>query len=147
MERKEVDELPITEKFFILSIRHRVPFEKALRMDGEQLFVYGVDMGWIDKDEVTNTLIEEVNIYKDNSAIAKGFIIGENEKTQFRFIKENSKWKIDLTGSMPELEIILEKMKKNLNLKSDNDAILYLLNEFTENPVSERIWIPLRKMR
>ena len=144
--RSDIFNYSLIEKFFIFSIRHRVPHQLAIRMNGATMFSYGVNNGRIDVEDVQNTVIDEVNIFND-TAIGKGYIIGENEESTFRFVKEGDDWKIDISGVIPEGEQQMIESKLELNFKTDEDYIFFLLESGTGRIVTEYIWIPLTKWK
>ena len=144
--KDQILELRPIERFLVLSLRIRVPAEIVLRMDGKTAFAYGVDQGWVGVDEVRDTLLGEIKLYKQ-AATAEAIISGRVVDENFRFVQEDQKWKIDISGSIPKGEQELMELKNESGLETEEEFFFWALSALTGKKVTNKIWIPLDHFR
>lgn len=142
-DKATVQNLGLLDKWTVLSVRHRIPREEVLNMDGRSFFIYAVDEEFIGKKSVRDVEIGEIEV---NGKTARGKIIteGDFDPMYFDFHKEGNKWKIDLTSLYPVSEAELEKARER-NAKPDDEFILEILRMMTRKEPAPNIWDPLTR--
>lgn len=140
----KVQDLSMIDKLMVFTVRHRIPKEEALVMEGTSFFVYAVDQGMISKNSVINIKLGEVKI---EGNFAQGEIISNGQKAPFyfHFNKENKEWKIDLTSIFPATNMGLKKVVADSG-KSEDEFILNMLEIITGRKPKPTIWKPLKQL-
>jgi len=137
-----VNNLGILDKLTVLTVRHRIPKEEVLKMDGNSFFIYAINSGMVGKNSVMTIEIGDIEISGD---FAKGQILANGQKASlyFQFNKENNKWKIDITSIFSASIVGLKQVIKNNGL-TENDFILNGLEGLTGRRPDLSIWRPLK---
>lgn len=139
----ELKELTSFNRLVVLGIRHNVAPALLRKMQGKEIFAYGVKNQWVAKDSVAPFELGYINAYGN---YASGEILHKSMSTQttseFRleFRKENDVWRINL---LPLLERIGRERSAQLNASQDeNKAILTIIEQMSGRKVDASIWTP-----
>ena len=138
-----VQDLGIIDKLTVLSVRHRVPVEELLPMNGRDFFAYAIDHGMVGKNSVMTIEIGEVKV-EGNFANGQMVSNGQKSPLYFQFNKEEGEWKLDITSLFPASNAGLKQMIESEEM-TDNEFIFQTLEMLTGKTVSESIWQPLKK--
>lgn len=135
MKRVQLNRVDILRKFSILRLRHEFSKQQLENMDGKQLFIIGVNNGWISPDSVRTTRLDRIEAAADQ---AKAYIKTSPLTPAFHFIKENKKWKLALVKSFP-LVIKTFKAMKPPDVNED-EWIITLLEMVSKKKVDKKIF-------
>jgi hypothetical protein len=140
--RKEVEALPFASRIQVLMIRHRVDAATLREADGGAIFALAVDRDWTGKAGVNRMELGEVEV-KDDKATGKCLVSGKQVGMDFEFLKENGKWRIDLSAltklSGPSLQAAVAQSGV-----AENTFILQMLEKMSGKRPAESIWDPVR---
>ncbi|HEY7366630.1 MAG TPA: hypothetical protein VIE37_21240 [Methylomirabilota bacterium] len=140
---KDVRQLRPMNKIMVLSLRHRVSADRLRAMTPEDIFIHGVDQGWIGKNSVLESDIGQTRVF-GNDASADYVKGGKPTPLKFRFTKEDGRWKVDLTALTPMADQGMSMLIKKQGV--DEDAfIVGLVESVSGKKVSPSIWQPLGK--
>lgn len=139
----DVRRLPFFHKMMILSYRHRVPLDSLLKLSAEELFVYGVDKGWIGRESVSESNLGRVSV-SGEEARAVFVLRGKPTPIEYRFTKEGGAWKLDFISLMPVVDAAFGAAAREANVDEDSFVVL-LLELASGKKVSPDIWQPLVK--
>lgn len=135
----ELKELPSFNRLVVLAIRHNVAAVTLRKMQGKDIFAYGVKNQWVAKDSVAPYELGNINIY-GNYAGGDISINGSSANSQLEFRKENGVWRLNL---MPLLERVSRDRSAQLNSYQDeNKAILSIIEQMSGRKVDPGIWTP-----
>lgn len=95
--RAKLANLDFMTKFMVLRIRHEFTKAEISRMTGRDLFMIGVDKGWISKSSVAS--FRELADIKVGSSEASASVPAAGGLPLFHFVKESGQWKLDLVAS------------------------------------------------
>lgn len=137
----KVTALPIIDKMTVMSLRHRATVEEILSFDGKKLFVYAIEKGMVGKSSVMNLELGDIAM-EENSAQGQAVVNGQAVPLYFRFKKENSIWKMDLTSIFPATAEAFKKVIEQSGM-SENEFLLTLLENLTGKTPSPGIWKPV----
>jgi len=138
-DANELKELPSFNRLVVLAIRHNVAAPTLRKMQGKDIFAYGVKNQWVAKDSVAPFEMGNINIY-GNYASGDISISGSSTTSQLEFRKEASVWRLNL---MPLLERVSRDRSAQLNSYQDeNKAILGIIEQMSGRKVDAGIWTP-----
>jgi len=124
-------------------MRHRIPPELLITMDGRKLFEYAVINGWVGKNSVTKLSSGKITV-NGNFATSQVIVNGENTPLYFHFYKENSSWKIDISEMTKWGEGAFIHQQQNSGL-SEQEFIFKLVQIVSGKPVNPKtIYLPLQ---
>lgn len=135
----ELKELPSFSRLVVLAIRHNVSPAQLRKMQGKEVFSYGVKNQWVAKDSVAPFDLGNVNVYGN---YASGEILhrGNSAQWSMEFRKENEAWRVNL---LPLLERVSRERSAHLNSYPDeNKAILTIIEQMSGRKVDNAIWTP-----
>ena len=138
---EELAKLSLINQIQVILIRHSCPQDVVLELDGKGIFIYAVDRGWIDSRIVVNAGLTDVTISANK---AHGFIVQNGVKTaeKFHFIKQDGKWRFDLSRIISEANSLLAKMVKESGM-TEKQFIISCSKAISNETVSETIWDPM----
>lgn len=138
-DANELKELPSFNRLVVLAIRHNVAAPALRKMQGKDIFSYGVKNQWVAKDSVAPFELGNINIY-GNYAGGDISFSGSSTNSQLEFRKENGVWRLNL---MPLLERVGRERSAQLNSNQDeNKAILNIIEQMSGRKVDAGIWTP-----
>lgn len=140
---REVRSLQPYEKMMVLMMRHRVPADLLRGMNGRELLSYGVNRGWIGKEDVMESDVGTVSV-SGNQATAQFIKAGKPTPLKYSFTKEGGQWKIDLTALTPAVNLALKQLIEQRGI-SEDEFLLDLLEGVTDQKPSPKIWQPPAK--
>lgn len=135
----ELKELPSFNRLVVLAIRHSLAAQQLRKMQGKEIFSYGVKNQWVAKDSVAPFDLGAVNVYGN---YASGEILHRGSSAQWlmEFRKENTAWRINL---LPLLERVSRERSTQLNSYPDeNKAIMGIVEQMSGRKVDNTIWTP-----
>ena len=140
--RAEIMKLGVMDKMQVIMIRHRVPSDELLEMNGEDLFKYAVDHGWVSKNSVLKLQIGKIDVQGD---FATGVVRSNDQDTplRFHFYRNEGNWGIDLTVMTRMGEAAFLKEIKESG-ETEIDYIFKLTQIVSGKPVQESVWEPLK---
>jgi hypothetical protein len=138
----DVRNLPIMDKFMVLTVRHKVERKELISFDGRGLLVHAIKTGMVGKNSVSSLNIADVTIENE---FAKGQLESNGKKAPayFHFYKEEGQWRIDLTSLFSLTSAMFQKLIAESE-KSDEDFILELLEMASGKKPDESIWNPVK---
>ncbi len=138
-DANELKELPSFNRLVVLAIRHNVPAITLRKMQGKDIFAYGVKNQWVAKDSVAPFELGGITIY-GNYAGGDISLSGNATSSQLEFRKENGVWRLNL---MPLLERVGRERSAQLNSQQDeNKAIVGIIEQMSGRKVDASIWTP-----
>lgn len=140
--QQQLDELEILDKLMVLSIKHKVPADQLIKMNGRELLIYALDHGFIGKNTVEKADLGDIDI---KGEIAYGQFIIEQQKTPlyFGFTYDQSQWRLDITSVFEPAGYAIRKLVEMQN-KDENDVIIMMIESTTPGQkVSKDIWKPI----
>jgi hypothetical protein len=135
MKLPQLNRADILRKFTILRLRHEFSKKQLENMDGKQLFIIGVNNGWISADMVRTIQLDRIEAAADQ---AKAYIKKSPLTPAFHFIKENKKWKLALVKSFPLVIKTLKAIKPSG--VNEDEWIITLLETVTKKKVDKKIF-------
>lgn len=137
----EVSKLGVFNKLMVFSVRHRVPKEVLLTVDGKGLLLYSINEGMVGKNTVNNASIGGVTI---NGDTAKGDFLIYKDITPFTFAfyKEDGSWKLDITSIFLMTGEGISKAAERSELPED-EFILDILGRGLETKPGKEVWLPV----
>ena len=138
-DANELKELPSFNRLVVLAIRHNVAAIMLRKMQGKDIFAYGVKNQWVAKDSVAPFELGNINIY-GNYAGGEISLNGSSGNSQLEFRKENGVWRLNL---MPLLERVGRERSAQLNSYPDeNKTIVGIIEQMSGRKVDPGIWTP-----
>ena len=137
-----VDKQTILDKLTILMLRHRATKEEIMHLDGRSLFVYAIERGMIGKNSVQQLSLGFIDI-NGNEALAEVIVGNKTTPLAFKFYKESGAWKMSIISVMPAGNAAMKQVIKD-SKKGENEFLINLLENVSENEVSPDIWKPLK---
>lgn len=137
---QEVRSLSTSDKMMVLLLRHRLPLDLLRGMNGRELFSYGVNQGWIGKEEVMQADLGTIRVSGDQATAVfiKG---GQRTPLNYRFTKEGGQWKLDLTATMAIVNQALKQLIQERGV-SEEEFLFEIMEAVTGKKVSPQIWQP-----
>ncbi|HEX6731439.1 MAG TPA: hypothetical protein VF074_15550 [Pyrinomonadaceae bacterium] len=139
-QEREVRQLTPLNKILVLSLRHRVAIDQLRMMTPNQVFTYAVSQGWIGKNSVLDSEIGGLRIL-GNDASAEYLKGGQRTSLNYRFTKENGRWKIDLTALTPFADQAMKMLIAKEGLDEDT-FVVSLIESVSGKRVLPSIWHP-----
>jgi hypothetical protein len=137
---QEVRKLPLYDRMMVLLLRHRLPLDLLSGMNGREVFVYGVNRGWIGKEDVMESDVGTVRVSGDR-ATAQFVKAGKPTPLSYSFTKESGQWKMDLTAMAPAVNLALKQLIEREGV-SEDEFLLDILESVSGQKPSARIWQP-----
>ena len=137
----ETKNMSFGTKMIVTMARHSISNQQLREMNGEELFIYAVENGWIGKESISNLEITVSSIEKN---IAETHVVNEEGEAPFGFTfrKEDKTWRIDLTSMFSRTEMVLEEQIKESGV--DEDVFIYaMLTQTSGFRPDESIWEPV----
>lgn len=137
---QEVRNLSTIDKMMVLLLRHRLPLDLLRGMNGRELFSYGVNRGWIGKEDVMEAELGTIRVSGEQASAVyiKG---GQRTPLKYQFTKEGGQWKIDLTTIMPAVNQALKQLIQQQGV-SEEEFLFDILEAISGEKVSPQIWQP-----
>ena len=133
--REKLGELDFLSKFIVLRVRHEFTKSEIEKLTGRELFVIGVNKGWIAKATVAEIELIEIKVGEKD---ASGFIAVAPEIPVFHFRKESGVWKLNLLASF-ELGNRAIKEQISGSGMTEEQFILRTIEMVSPRKVDERI--------
>lgn len=138
-DANELKEQPGYNRLVILAIRHNITPNALRKMQGRDVFSFGVKNQWVAKDAVAPFELGTINVY-GNYASGKVMHGGKSTNSYLEFRKENGAWRINL---VPLLERVGRERSAQLgNAADENKAIFTIIEKASGRKVDNSIWIP-----
>jgi hypothetical protein len=136
MPRQNLAQLDFISKFMVLRIRYEFNKSQIEKMTGRELFIIGVEKGWISKSSVSNVkqLAKiKVDLYEASASIPQA-----PDVPVFHFLNESGQWKLNL---LPLFEMFNVAMKQEVTKSglTEEQFIMRALNTLSSKKVDERI--------
>lgn len=136
--------MPLMDKLMVLSLRFRTDRNTLLRMDknGESLYEYGVNQGLVGTNSIKQAELGTILINND-VATARVLQNGQEVPMQFKFVKEDNKWKFDAKYMLVQTGFALQQHLVEKGI-SEDDFIIETLEKMSAKPVENGIWHPVK---
>lgn len=143
-DSETVATMPLMDKLMILSLRFRTDRNTLLRMEknGESIYEYGVNQGLVGANSVRQAELGTIMI-SDNEATARVLQNGQEIPMQFKFVKEDNKWKFDAKYMLVQTGFALQQYLVEKGV-SEDDFIQETLEKMSSKPVDDEIWHPIK---
>jgi hypothetical protein len=136
-----VDKLPIMDKLTILMLRYRATKEEIMKLDGKSLLEFAIGRGMVGKSSVQQISLGEVKITGDSASAQ--VMVGENATPlSYKFYKEESAWKMDITCVLPEGNKALKQVIKDSG-QPENEFLEMVIGNVTGAEPLNDIWKPM----
>ncbi len=140
-EKQDFVEFGLMDKMQVILARLNIPDTHLIAMNGQVLFEYAVNHGWVGTDSLLTLGLGNIEI---NGNVASGNAIiqtGTSPLYQFHFYKEAEGWKIDLTEMLRVAEAVLIHYMEESG-KTEEDYLFEIVHMITGKPVDlEAIYI------
>ena len=137
-----LEKLPVAEKHTILILRQTVPQEKLISFIPRTLAIYV--LGEITPGSYVRGGYKLGELREENSkAFARLLVRDFYVDPEFEFTKENGHWKLSLIPFLQDAETHLLARYKKANT-SEKDFILFLMESYSDKPISPEIWNPIK---
>jgi len=137
-----IEKLPIAEKHCILISRHLLPEEKLISFNAHSFAVYVLGEIGIGSYVQEGYTLGYLRTEKDK-AFASLMFQGHPLDPEFEFSQEKGRWKISLMPFMMDTESrIPARFYKGST--SDKGFISFLLESYSDKPISPDIWKPVK---
>ena len=140
--KQQIEKMGLIDKMQIIVMRHRVPKDQLLAMDGKALFIHAVDKGYVGKDGASKLDIGKVTA-TGKFANAVAVVGGVETPLRLHFHQEADGWKLDVAQMSKLGEAVFLKLAKDSGM-SENDYIFYLVRIVSGKPVQDSVWEPLK---
>ena len=137
---QEVRNLSTYDKMMVLLFRHRLPLDLLSGMNGRELFSYGVNRGWIGREDVMESDLGTIRV-SGEQASAQFVKAGKPLPLRYQFTKEGGQWKLDLTMLAPQIDLALKELIRQEGL-SEEEFLFQTLEAVSGKKVSPQIWQP-----
>jgi hypothetical protein len=102
-DRAALERMDWMGKMVVLFLRFELDTHPIETLDGEAVFVMGVDRGWIDAEGVRSFRAADVNV--DPDGLHAGLSVTQHPGVPlFDFVKQADGWKLALWKGMPRIE-------------------------------------------
>lgn len=136
MSRRNLARLDFFSKFIVLRLRHEFNKSELEKMTGRELFVIGVERGWISKSIVSNVkqLAKiKVDLYKASASFPQAPNV-----MALVFLNESGQWKLALWQLYEFINIAMKDEIAKSGLTEDQ-FIINALGPISSKKVDERI--------
>lgn len=142
-KEQDVRNMTITDKINVLGFRHQIGIAQLQRLSEQELLVFLVDQGMTGREGVADSDLGQTSI---SGNTAQGEILSRGQKTgfKFRFVKDDGKWRLDLTALLPMVDQGMKGVVSRLGVNEDQ-FIVNMLERMSFKPVTSNIWEPLVK--
>lgn len=140
-DRETLQSLSALNKMQVFLLKHRIPADELKQMNGEKAFVYAVDHDWIGKEGTAVTTIADIQVSGDTASAATQ-VNGRKQSIRFNFVKENGRWKLDLTKTLQDTDALLGFQISQAGVP-ENEYILRSIEMITGRKVADNIWDPM----
>jgi hypothetical protein len=131
----QVRAAPLMERLMILMYRHRVAAGELRALPADSAFAYTIRAGWLAGDA-------------DDDVASQGQIFGQDDRAILRiegedvhFLREGGVWRWDM---VPTLMAASEAFAPDPDSgMTEDEFVIFVLEQGTGQPVSPRIWQPL----
>ena len=136
LPRDDLDRLELISQFMVLRLRLEFKKSKLESMTNKDVFVIGVQQGWIGKSTVEGIVIDRIEI---NGHTAIAFMAKAPNVPLFHFIKEADNWKLSLVRNLEMPNLLFVKMLNDSGL-SEREFLIDLLSSVSIFQVDEKIF-------
>ena len=140
--REKLVKLDFMSRFMILRIRHEFTRSQISQMTGRELFVTGVNRGWISKSSVANS--ERLVDIRVASSEATASMPSARGFPAFHFLKESGQWKLDLAATFALANGAMKHEIAKSGMTEDQ-FIIRALSILSSREVDERVFSPPRE--
>ncbi|MFA0963493.1 hypothetical protein AB9P05_16945 [Roseivirga sp. BDSF3-8] len=139
-DKQTLTQTALTDQMTVLFLRHSVPAEKLRSLTGPTLLQYAVDQGMVGSN-LQQIGLGEVRVSGDMATAP--LVVGGNEvPAMLKFVKEEGKWKVDVTSMMTLAEKGLE-MTMQQSGKSKTEFISEFIKLATQRASIDDLWKPV----
>jgi len=135
---EEVRELGFSERFTVLSFRHRSDAEELRAMSPTEVFAYVIDHGWT--ADIEDVRIAEVDVNGER-AVAQ-LADAWNDEPGLPYVREDGEWRLDLVRLIELTDDQMDALAESSGTDQD-DQILSTLELLTGTAPTADIWEPL----
>ncbi|ODS23226.1 hypothetical protein AB835_10025 [Candidatus Endobugula sertula] len=129
LSNENFSSISILDKIHILTVRYMISEDKLSKMNGEKLFIYAVNNGWVDKSRLLGISIGNVHI-KEDFASGQVIVGGQPMPLNCHFYKEQGEWKIDVNIIAKWGESLFIQQQKLSGL-SEDEFVFQVLKEMS----------------
>lgn len=141
--KDELKKLTLLDQLSILLMRHKASKAEILPMNGDDLFVYGVKNGMIDKNSTAGLQLGTIAVEGD-FAQSKIVVKGREAPFGYDFYRENGEWKIDLTSALSVAASAFQSLPAQQNV-TENEFLMTLLENAVGKEPDDSVWEPLER--
>jgi hypothetical protein len=124
-DRETFESLPTMSKFQVLFIRHRIPTDELLQMNGRNLLIHTIKNDWIGRNMLAVIMLGDIQV-AGRRATAGVYIDKEKTPYSFQFNKEDKSWRFDMTHMLGDTEKALTLQIQQSGL-SENEFLLEMV--------------------
>lgn len=141
-DEAQINQLELLDRLMVLSVKHRVPKDKLITMDGKDLLIYALENDIINNNRVETMGIGDIDV---NGDIAYGQFLQNNQNIALYlgFSFDQSQWRLDITSLAEPTGFAIRKLVEMQN-KTENEVIIMMIESSTPGQkVSKDIWKPI----
>jgi len=141
-DKEAVRKENLTDRLMIFQIRHVIPLEELIKMNGTEFLIYSINKGWVGKPGVLGIKVKNVKI-EGNFATADSYIFKKNTGIKYQFYSENNQWKFNVVSLMHYGSIYLKQQVKESGYSNEDDFLFYGVERWSEKKVTKDLYEPL----
>ncbi|QTV05771.1 hypothetical protein [Faecalibacter bovis] len=141
-DEAQLNQLDILDRLMVLTVKHRVPKDQLIKMNGKDLLIYALENDIINNNRVEKMGIGDIEI---NGDIAYGQFLQDNKNIALYlgFSYDQSQWRLDVTSLAEPTGFAIRKLVEMQN-KDENEVIFMMIEASTPNQkISKDIWKPI----
>lgn len=141
-DEAQLNQLEILDRLMVLTVKHRVPKDQLIKMNGKDLLIYALENDIINNNRVEKMGIGDIEI---NGDIAYGQFLQDNKNIALYlgFSYDQSQWRLDVTSLAEPTGFAIRKLVEMQN-KDENEVIFMMIEASTPNQkISKDIWKPI----
>jgi hypothetical protein len=108
----------LNDRLTIALLRVRRPPAELARMDGRELFAFGVEAGLFDSSSVADIRLGGVRVEGDR-ALAQLVIRGEASRLVYEFVRAGADWRLDVGPALLVANTVLKQLVRQASVPED----------------------------
>jgi hypothetical protein len=135
------------DRIMVLMLRQQVFDENLRSMDSRGLIAFLVGNGVIGNSIISSVISNEIGKVVISGNHATGVYVANQQATtqEWRFTKEQGRWKIDITSIKPAVNMAFRELAKQSGSTEDEFIKTLLMPSTTGQVPGEDIWLPLER--
>lgn len=132
---KEISQQSFVNRFLITRARVSIGPNRLQKLDGAELFKYGIDKGWTNPQGAAQQELGEITINGD-TALAE---VTGGGPSAYDFHLESGEWKLDVIAILKSLNVVLKQQVAASN-QGEDEYLFALVESLTGRRVTRDVW-------